>query len=98
MDLRYRLPLAMSDLGANDVVPQAGDLGIVNARLIAPGDASRSVLLQRMLRRDAYGMPPLASTQPDPEGALLLSTWINQLPSGNPATNGGCRGCHASGD
>ena len=81
MDLRYSTPLA--DTHACDVAPGLGDLGIANARLIAPGSAARSVLVERMSRRDANGMPPLASVKVDTDGAALLTSWVNSLTSCN---------------
>ena len=81
MDLRYSTALA--DTNACDVVPGVGDLGITNARLIAPGAATRSVLIERMSRRDAHGMPPLGSAQVDAAGAALLTNWVNSLTSCN---------------
>jgi uncharacterized repeat protein (TIGR03806 family) len=81
MDLRYSTTLA--DTHACDVVPGLDNLGIANARLIAPGAAARSVLIERMSRRDAHGMPPLGSTQVDAAGAALLTNWVNSLTSCN---------------
>jgi uncharacterized repeat protein (TIGR03806 family) len=93
MDLRYTLPVTIASTRTCDVAPQAGDLGIANARLIAPGSPSRSILLQRILRRDAHGMPPVGSTLADPAGAELLSTWISQTQA---CETGGGGGCHAN--
>ena len=81
LDLRYGTALAQT--GACDVLPQAGDLGIANARVIAPGSAARSVLVARANRRDAAAMPPLASTLVDTAGVNLLSSWINALSTCN---------------
>ena len=77
IDFRNDTPLAQT--AACDVAPTAGDLGIANARIIAPGDADRSVLLARMSRRDAYSMPPLASTVRDSQGEALIRAWIGSL-------------------
>ncbi len=77
MDLRYSTPLAAT-LVCN-VVPQSGSLGITDARLVAPGDAARSVVLARANRRDALGMPPVASSLVDTAGVSLLTAWINSL-------------------
>ena len=79
MDLRYDTPLSNTD--ACDVAPALGDLGIANARLIAPGDALRSIVVRRMMRRDSHGMPPLGSVQIDDDGINLLSDWIKGLGS-----------------
>jgi len=81
MDLRYAT--ALMSTNACDVNPQLGDLGIANARLIAPGDAGRSVLVARMNRRDANGMPPIASAQVDAAGLMLIGDWINSVTSCN---------------
>jgi mono/diheme cytochrome c family protein len=77
MDLRYTTPLATTNIC--DVTPQSGSLGIANARLIAPGDAARSIVIARMNRRDAQGMPPLGSNQVDATGVSLLTAWVNSL-------------------
>ena len=76
MDLLYSTSLA--DANICNVVPEAGPVG--NADLIvAPGDAGRSVLVQRMNLRDVNGMPPLGSDIPDADGVALISNWINSL-------------------
>ena len=77
LDLRYDTALAAT--GACDTAPQSGNLGIANARIIAPGDASRSVLAERMARRDAVAMPPLGSTLADADGVALIGVWIDSL-------------------
>jgi uncharacterized repeat protein (TIGR03806 family) len=81
LDLRYTTTL--SGTNACNATPQAGDLGIAGARIIAAGDAARSVLLARMNRRDAQAMPPLASTVVDAAGVSLVTDWINSLGSCN---------------
>jgi uncharacterized repeat protein (TIGR03806 family) len=78
MDLRYSTLL--SSTNACGVPPQSGDLGIgAGAQIIAPGSASSSVLLARMNRRDANGMPPLASNVVDTAGVTLVQDWIASL-------------------
>jgi mono/diheme cytochrome c family protein len=81
LDLRHATTLAGTN--ACDRLPQAGDLGIADARIIAPGSAARSVLVARAMRRDGDGMPPLASTLVDSSGAQLLASWIDSLTSCN---------------
>ncbi|MEZ5565290.1 MAG: PQQ-dependent sugar dehydrogenase [Gammaproteobacteria bacterium] len=87
MDLRYFQTLKGTQ--TCNAPPQAGDLGIAGARLIVPGDPSRSILLQRMLRRDAHGMPPLGSSLPDAGKAAVIANWITQMPPCE-ASAGGC--------
>ena len=78
MDLRYTT--ALSATNACNAVPQSGDLGLgANARLIAPGNAANSLLVNRMNRRDQYAMPPLGSNVVDAAGVTLLTTWVNSL-------------------
>ena len=51
MDLRYTT--ALNSTNACNAAPQAGDLGIgANARLIAPGSAANSIVVNRANRRD----------------------------------------------
>jgi len=76
-DLRLLTPLAAT--GVIDALPQRGDLGIANARLVAPGDHARSVLWERLRRRDAFAMPPLGSHEVDALGAALIAQWIDAL-------------------
>lgn len=52
-------------------------LGIEDARLFASGDVERSLIHNRMNRRDELAMPPLASNLVDTEGAQLLEMFIN---------------------
>jgi hypothetical protein len=70
-------------MNACDVVPDAGGLGLTMPRIIAPGDASRSVLVARTNRRDINGMPPLSSTIVDADGVTLLTDWVNSLANCN---------------
>jgi uncharacterized repeat protein (TIGR03806 family) len=78
MDLRYTT--ALNQTNACDVPPQAGDLGLGSAaRLIAPGDAANSIIVNRTNRRDAHAMPPIGSNVVDAEGVALLTEWIGGL-------------------
>ena len=76
-----RATTALSAMNTCNVPPQAGDLGLDDARLIAPGDPARSVVLARINRRDAHGMPPVGSNRIDGDGVALLTAWINSLSS-----------------
>jgi uncharacterized repeat protein (TIGR03806 family) len=82
MDLRYSTPLANTN--ACDVAPGLGDLGIADARLIAPGAPERSVIPARMnLRDNDDAMPPLGSVRADTAGVALIREWIDSLASCN---------------
>ena len=78
IDLRYFT--ALPDTAACDTVPQAGTLGITNARIIAPGAAASSTLVARTNRRgDFVAMPPVGSNVIDTAGVALLTEWVNAL-------------------
>lgn len=77
IDLDYRT--AHANMNICNAAPQAGDLGIAGALVVAPGDHARSLLWVRMQRRDAPAMPPLGSTLVDTAGAALLQAWIDGM-------------------
>ncbi|MET0533831.1 MAG: PQQ-dependent sugar dehydrogenase [Steroidobacter sp.] len=78
MDLRYTTALAATN--ACNVSPRSGDLGVgANARLIAPGSATNSLVVNRMNRRDSFAMPPLGSNVADTAGVSLITQWIDGL-------------------
>lgn len=78
MDLRYTT--ALNQTSTCNAPPQSGDLGLgANARLIAPGNATNSLIVNRANRRDANAMPPVGSNQADAAGVALLTQWVNGL-------------------
>ncbi len=79
IDLRYQTALA--DTGLCNSVPLYGNLGQPGARLVLPGDASRSVLSLRMQNLGSQRMPPLASQQVDYAALEIVNAWINTLPA-----------------
>jgi uncharacterized repeat protein (TIGR03806 family) len=79
LDLRHDTALAAT--AACDTSPQRGDLGLPDARIIAPGAPERSVLLERVARRDGAAMPPLGSLRVDEAAVSLLTDWIASLSS-----------------
>ncbi|PCJ55408.1 MAG: hypothetical protein COA73_13445 [Candidatus Hydrogenedentota bacterium] len=75
VDLRWGIPLSQRTLiNAN---PFAGNLGIPNAKVIAPGDPGRSIVLQRILNLGIHRMPPIGSSRVHPEAVSLITQWIN---------------------
>ncbi len=78
MDLARTTPLDRTHL--IDEVPIHNDFEIKDARLVAPGSPERSVLYQRINRRETGQMPPLVSTEVDREAVKLLADWIKSLP------------------
>lgn len=77
IDLRYAT--AFGSTTACNGAPQAGDLGIPGAKIVVPGDPSKSILVLRPKRTDAFRMPPLATTVVDPAGTTLLEQWVSGL-------------------
>ena len=82
-DLDFRYTTALANTNACDVQPSSGNLGIPNGLLIAPGDSGRSIVIERMDRRDVHGMPPLGSNIVDAAGVTLISDWIDSLANCN---------------
>ena len=77
VDLDLRRTTPMADTRSRDLPPSAGDLGIANARRIAPGSKERSLVWERMRRLDGSRMPPLASHVVDDAGLALVGQWID---------------------
>ncbi len=72
--------LDLPDLGIVNVRPAHGTFNIANARIVAPGDPYRSVLLYRMTTLGPGHMPRLGSNVVDEPGVKLIHDWIAQLP------------------
>ncbi len=77
IDLRYETPLDAAHL--LNVQPAQGMLGISQGLLIAPGDAERSLLLQRVKTLGQGRMPNLATNQIDNAAVQLLKQWITEM-------------------
>jgi uncharacterized repeat protein (TIGR03806 family) len=82
--LDFRFSTAFESMGACDVAPTRGDLGLDDPRLISPGAPESSVIVARMASEDAARMPPLASAVVDEDGVQLVSDWIASLSSCSP--------------
>lgn len=76
LDLRNDTPLAKTGLCRE---PQAGSLGIANARIVAPHEPARSVIVARMRAVDDRRMPKLASRVVDEAGVAAVEAWIKDL-------------------
>ncbi|HZJ14945.1 MAG TPA: PQQ-dependent sugar dehydrogenase, partial [Chthoniobacteraceae bacterium] len=59
--------------------PVQGDLGLPDARVIAPGDPFRSVLLYRMTTAGRGHMPYLGGKLVDDRGVVLVYNWIASM-------------------
>lgn len=74
LDLRYSTPLAQ--MKVCNLVPATGDLGIANAKILAVGDPTKSILLKRMQVLDDNQMPPVARSVVDTQAIQVISDWI----------------------
>jgi putative heme-binding domain-containing protein len=77
-DLYHHLPLARTKL--IDLEPAQGHFDLDDARVVAPGDPYRSVLLYRMAKQGNGRMPHLGSSKLDPLGVKLIQEWISDMP------------------
>ena len=77
-DLSYHLPLKRTKLLG--LPPAQGDFDLENARVVAPGDPYRSVLLYRMAKQGNGRMPHLGSRRIDTAGLKLIRDWIADMP------------------
>ena len=75
--LNYDRPL--SDSRLMDVMPARGGFGLTDARLIAPGDSWRSVVLYRISTEGSGRMPIQGSRRVDSHGVALVRRWIDSL-------------------
>lgn len=82
--LDFRFTTAFEAMGACDVEPIRGELGLEEPRLISPGAPESSVIVARMASEDSARMPPLGSAVVDEDGVQLLSDWIASLSSCSP--------------
>ena len=82
LDLRIDKPFAATR--TCNVAPQAGELGVAGAKLVTPGDPTRSVLALRLRALDASRMPTLASRVVDDGGVAAVESWIRSLSSTCP--------------
>lgn len=81
-DFRYQL--ALKDTNVCDALPQNGDLGVMGARLLAPGSPTTSMISRRMHALDASRMPILGTSVVDTQGTALIDQWISSVTSCPP--------------
>ncbi len=79
VDIDLRFDTSTNAMNAVGAAPQAGDLGIANARIIAAGSKETSVLWQRVRALDGNRMPPIASHLVDQTAVDVLGAWIDAL-------------------
>jgi len=77
MDLRFSGTFAATKTCNADA--QAGDLGVAGAKLIVPGDPTKSLVSIRPRSVGANRMPPLASAIVDTAGVDIVDSWIKGI-------------------
>jgi uncharacterized repeat protein (TIGR03806 family) len=76
-DARFDTSLAEAAIIGHPTVSDS--LGIARPRVVAPGDAERSLLWRRMVLPERFKMPPLARNRVDDEAAAAVKEWIERL-------------------
>ena len=79
MNLEFRT--TGEKFGVIDAKPLHDKFGIKAARIVAPGDPDRSVLLHRVNKRGSGQMPQLATFNVDQQAVELLREWIVNMKS-----------------
>jgi uncharacterized repeat protein (TIGR03806 family) len=77
MDLLYSTPFSLT--GTCEVRPSQGGGGGEGMMILAPGDASHSLLVRRVESDQEDEMPPLGRNLVDTEHAALLRAWVDSL-------------------
>lgn len=77
MDIRFNV--ALEETRLVDLPPAQGTFGLLDARLLAPGDPYRSLLFYRMTTTGRGHMPKFGSSLADEQGMLLIQDWIAGL-------------------
>jgi hypothetical protein len=77
MDLRFGT--AFVDTKSCNVTPEAGDIGVKDAKLLVPGNPALSLLSVRPHSPAANRMPPLASSVVDNPGVKVIDDWIKSV-------------------
>jgi uncharacterized repeat protein (TIGR03806 family) len=81
--LGFDVPLA--ETRTVDIRPIQGTFQIAGARIIAPGDPSRSVLYYRVSKLGGGRMPRVGSNEIDERAVRMLHNWIAGLPADGKA-------------
>lgn len=76
-DLRFDVPFQSTGLCNAD--PLDGDLGVVGAKLLVPGDPSLSLVSLRQHRVGHEVMPPIGRSLVDLVGTSVVDAWISSV-------------------
>ena len=73
-DFRYEIPTM--GMGAVNMLPTQGYLGVADARLLSPGDPEKSIISLRIKASGLGRMPPLGTEIIDQQNSTLIDQWI----------------------
>lgn len=83
-DIRLLYNMRLDETKTVDLDPFHGPMGVPGAKLLAPGDPGRSVLLLRTATRTHGKMPHIGTLKVDDQAVALLRDWIASLKQGTP--------------
>lgn len=78
-EFKLLVTLPLAEMGIVDVPPQHGNFDIKNAKLLAPGDPDRSIILQRMNKTGLGRMPHIGSNVIDRPAVDFVREWIKGM-------------------
>jgi uncharacterized repeat protein (TIGR03806 family) len=78
-DFQLLATLPLDETGIVGVRPGHGSFGVDDARLLAPGDPGRSMIVERMAKLGLGRMPHVASSVVDEPAVRLIREWIEQM-------------------
>lgn len=76
--------LSLTQTNLIDAPPTQGNFGLTDARIIAAGQPTRSVLLLRLAKLGRGHMPQFGTNEIDAAGVRLIHDWIENLEPGSP--------------
>jgi len=85
LEVNFEVPLAETQM-VNET-PTRGDFGLHDARVIAPGEPSKSTLLYRIDAIGSAHMPLIGAREVDENAERLLRNWIRELPQETTPVN-----------
>lgn len=77
----FRFSRTFAETRVCGTAPEAGDLGVANAKLLTPGEPGKSLISLRTHTLDQNRMPPLGSGIVDELGTRVLDAWITGTPA-----------------
>jgi uncharacterized repeat protein (TIGR03806 family) len=72
----FRFSTSFADTKSCGVVPVVDDLGVANAKILAPGAPESSLISLRMHATDKNRMPALGTSVVDDKGVKVVDDWI----------------------